>query len=85
MSNQLTWGDLPESTLTGWGIGAVIACDNPECKEALYGNTYSATRGDYWNRDSHAVILCAECGEPMILVRPVTTLEPVEIPANVTV
>ena len=79
----MRYQDLPETTLPergGWGAGAAICCSNPDCIEHQYGNTYSATRGDYFFRNGTAEILCAECSEPMELVRRVELLEVIERP-----
>jgi hypothetical protein len=54
MSNRTLYGELPESTLPergGPGAGTFLYC--PHC-----GNRYSATRGDYWNADPNATIVC---------------------------
>lgn len=53
--------NLPESTLPeGGGPGVVALCR--EC-----GNTYSATRGDYFMMAPDDVLKC--CGEPNVLAQ----------------
>ncbi len=53
--------------------------DTPRTGVCLYcsecGQTYSATRGDYFTRAPEDVLLC--CDEPLTLVRKVISYQPV--------
>lgn len=67
--HPLTYGQLPQTA------GDLhVACLSPGCDR--FGETFSATRGDYWMMAPDDVVLC-DCGEPMHLGRQVTRIVPV--------
>lgn len=68
----MNYGQLPTTIGTGQPQPQ-MGCTNEDCES--FHVLYSAERADYFLAAPAAEVTCGECGEPLSLLRVVTTIE----------